>query len=346
VESVDLNNYEKLDEILREVLSHTHVAIVGSCHKKFEPQGVTILYLLAESHFSIHTWPENKCCAIDFYHCGEKSHANLKIAEEKLCELFGWKNATGQLFLKRGNVASFHCNDFYDRADILKNVTLIHREVTPFQEMRVYDTISLGRILVLDNAVQVSTECFNYTKDNCSAVVKPDTPVDHVVIIGGGDLIIGAWLLKSYPLVKKVTICEIDDRVVQCAREHFADHFGIGETKDNPRLEVIIENGASYMKKLIADGKQGTVGGFIIDCTDFALEEDSISAELFTPEFYNDIHTLLKSGCGFVQQITKPIYFDAFSERVKKGGFTKVDVIVTDTPEYGGTLPLGTAIKN
>jgi len=345
VESIDLNNYELLDTQLREILSHTHVAILNSCHKKFDPQGVTILYLLAESHFSIHTWPESKCCAIDFYHCGPFSHKNLKIAEEKLCDLFGWKNCTANLFLKRGNVSSYLCNDFYDRTDILKNVKLLHREVTPFQEMRVYDTIGLGRVLVLDNAVQVSTECINYTKDNCFAVVKPDTPVDHVIIIGGGDLIIGAYLLKHFPLVKKVTICEIDGRVVDCVREYFADYFSIRDTIGNERLEVVIENGASYMKRLLEQGKNGSVGAIIIDCTDFCLDENSISAELFTPEFYNIIYNLLGDGCGFVQQITKPYYEEAWSDRVKKGGFALTKVIISETPEYGGELPLGTAFK-
>ncbi len=38
---------------------------------KFEPQGVTALALLAESHISIHTWPENRYAAVDIFTCGE-----------------------------------------------------------------------------------------------------------------------------------------------------------------------------------------------------------------------------------------------------------------------------------
>ena len=36
----------------------------------FEPQGVTGFVLLAESHISIHTWPELGYAAIDVYTCG------------------------------------------------------------------------------------------------------------------------------------------------------------------------------------------------------------------------------------------------------------------------------------
>ena len=38
---------------------------------RFHPQGVTIVYALAESHISIHTFPECGSCAIDVYTCGD-----------------------------------------------------------------------------------------------------------------------------------------------------------------------------------------------------------------------------------------------------------------------------------
>ncbi|WP_269621908.1 adenosylmethionine decarboxylase [Prochlorococcus marinus] len=47
---------------------------------KFHPQGVTGLALLAESHLSIHTWPEIKYAAIDVFTCGQET------LPEKACE--------------------------------------------------------------------------------------------------------------------------------------------------------------------------------------------------------------------------------------------------------------------
>lgn len=49
---------------------------------KFSPQGVTALALLAESHISIHTWPESGYAALDVFTCGET--ANPRLA----CEFF------------------------------------------------------------------------------------------------------------------------------------------------------------------------------------------------------------------------------------------------------------------
>ena len=42
-----------------------------SCHK-FDPQGVTALAMLAESHLSIHTWPETGVAKCDIFTCGDK----------------------------------------------------------------------------------------------------------------------------------------------------------------------------------------------------------------------------------------------------------------------------------
>jgi len=38
---------------------------------KFSPQGVTAVALLAESHISIHTWPENGTAVCDIFTCGD-----------------------------------------------------------------------------------------------------------------------------------------------------------------------------------------------------------------------------------------------------------------------------------
>ncbi len=48
---------------------------------RFEPYGVTGLALLAESHISIHTWPENGYAAVDVFTCGDQS------MPEKACEI-------------------------------------------------------------------------------------------------------------------------------------------------------------------------------------------------------------------------------------------------------------------
>ncbi|OIP76270.1 MAG: S-adenosylmethionine decarboxylase proenzyme [Parcubacteria group bacterium CG2_30_36_18] len=40
---------------------------------KFQPQGITGVVLLAESHIAIHSWPEINYVAVDIFTCGEKA---------------------------------------------------------------------------------------------------------------------------------------------------------------------------------------------------------------------------------------------------------------------------------
>ena len=93
---------------------------------------MTILYLLSESHFSIHTWPETRSCTIDFYHCGPISNQNLAIAEEKLCEAFGWENCTTTVLLKRGSETSYLANNLIPKSEIYKNIKFVHREKSQY----------------------------------------------------------------------------------------------------------------------------------------------------------------------------------------------------------------------
>jgi len=52
-------------------------SVLNIVSNKFEPFGVTAIALLAESHLSIHTWPESQYSAIDIFTCGRNMKPNL-----------------------------------------------------------------------------------------------------------------------------------------------------------------------------------------------------------------------------------------------------------------------------
>lgn len=57
--------------------------VLNKFSHQFHPQGVTIVYALAESHISIHTFPEKGSCAIDVYTCGDmNSMDGMKVLIE------------------------------------------------------------------------------------------------------------------------------------------------------------------------------------------------------------------------------------------------------------------------
>ena len=75
-----LDDYEELKRLLETALSMAGANILRIFGEKFEPQGVTLLALLAESHATIHTWPQLGYCAIDLYTCGAATSTD-KAAE-------------------------------------------------------------------------------------------------------------------------------------------------------------------------------------------------------------------------------------------------------------------------
>lgn len=55
--------------VLTRAASIAQLTILGTLQHKFKPQGISILLLLAESHLSIHTWPEKRYASVDIYSC-------------------------------------------------------------------------------------------------------------------------------------------------------------------------------------------------------------------------------------------------------------------------------------
>lgn len=54
--------------------------IIGELEHKFEPEGLTFLFLLSESHLSVHTFPERKYISFDLYTCREYTDNSTFIA--------------------------------------------------------------------------------------------------------------------------------------------------------------------------------------------------------------------------------------------------------------------------
>lgn len=69
-------------------------------HKFGEGEGVTTVIALAESHISIHTWPEFKTATIDIYMCGK---GRPEIASQYIIEMFKAKEYT-EKNIKRGDI--------------------------------------------------------------------------------------------------------------------------------------------------------------------------------------------------------------------------------------------------
>ena len=83
---------ETLDEVstVRQAMLDAALAIgatvLGENFHQFDPHGVSGTVVIAESHLSIHTWPENGYVAVDIYTCGG---LDPRIGFELLAERLG-----------------------------------------------------------------------------------------------------------------------------------------------------------------------------------------------------------------------------------------------------------------
>ncbi len=59
-----------VEQVMNDAALAAGATIVGSKFHQFTPQGVSGALVLAESHLTIHTWPEHGYCAIDIFTCG------------------------------------------------------------------------------------------------------------------------------------------------------------------------------------------------------------------------------------------------------------------------------------
>jgi S-adenosylmethionine decarboxylase len=77
-----LNNLPKIKELMEQAALAAKTRVVASVFHPFEPQGVSGVVVIEESHLSIHTWPEHGYAAVDFYTCGkgdpEEAHVVIK----------------------------------------------------------------------------------------------------------------------------------------------------------------------------------------------------------------------------------------------------------------------------
>jgi len=79
-----LDDLEAIKSMMQRAAVAANTRIVASVFQPFEPQGVTGVVVIEESHLSIHTWPEYGYAAVDFFTCGdgtpEAAHAVIREA--------------------------------------------------------------------------------------------------------------------------------------------------------------------------------------------------------------------------------------------------------------------------
>lgn len=88
-----INNSKKIEEVMLAAAELSRATVIKHFFHEFYPYGVSGVVIIAESHFTIHTWPEYGYVAVDIFTCGDFDYqAALNYIKKKLeterCSVF------------------------------------------------------------------------------------------------------------------------------------------------------------------------------------------------------------------------------------------------------------------
>ena len=200
---------------------------------------------------------------------------------------------------------------------------LIHEETSPFQSIKVYDTVGHGRLLTLDDMVML-TELDEFVYHDLLAhvplCVHPDPR--QVLVVGGGDGGSVREVLR-HPSVERVVQCEIDERVTRVCQQHIPSVAGALE---DPRVELVFADAAAYVKE-----HRASFDVILVDSS----EPIGPAAALFSVSFLHDLAAALRPEGVISCQAESPFYAPV----VVRDLFTAAREAFAEVHGYTGVIP-------
>ena len=213
-------------------------------------------------------------------------------------------------------------------------------EKSKFQHIRIFDTVANGRVMTLDDIVQITSRDESAYADMLTHLpILEHGKVERVMIVGGGDLSIADEALK-HKGVKEVVLVDIDERVIALCKKHFGE-INAKAFKDK-RMVIEAADAFEYL------GRKASKNRFDLIIAD---RPDPVGPgkALFGETFYDRVKGALKPGGYATFQTGVPFYqpweiTEALQELARF--FPKSGLYLSVVPTYiGGFMALSWACK-
>ncbi len=234
-----------LRQFCHDSINRAGLTILGDLFHEFDGGGVTGTVVLAESHLAIHTWPELQSVTLDVYVCNYTTDNSAK-ARQVVTDLM-------DLYRPEEHVQHDVPRDkrfMYERLNgdygfFLRSSRLVEASKTRFQDLEIHETPQFGKLFRLDGCFMTSErEEFVYHETLIHPALAALSAPKRVLIIGGGDGGAAEEALK-HPSLDQVVMVELDEKVVEIAKQHFgAIHRGAFV---HPKLKLLIDDGLKYL---------------------------------------------------------------------------------------------------
>ena len=210
---------EFYEKIIHKIAKLAKVSVLNISKFKFEPQGFTILALLAESHISFHTFPEKGVISFDFFTCGKVAPSvALNIIREEIPHKYIIKKE-----FNRDTIDLYHDN--YSSPGLKKSY-VVNKVYENFkskvgQHIEILELEQFGKSLFIDNEIQVAeTDEYLYSSTFVNSGLELNSKKDKAAIIGGGDGgVARECISKNFGLVDWY---ELDPEVVEVCDKYLS----------------------------------------------------------------------------------------------------------------------------
>jgi len=194
-----------------------------------------------------------------------------------------------------------------------------------FQRIDIFESKEFGRFLTLDGLMMVTEKDEFIYHDMIVHVPMATNPaIKNVLVIGAGD---GGTIreLCRYSHVESIDMVEIDEKVVELAKEFFPT---TSCSLDDPRVHLYFEDGLKFVRRQSA--KYDLI---IVDSTDpFGPGEG-----LFTREFYGNCYHALNEQGILVNQHENP-YYETYQHAMRRA-HQRIKELFPITKVYQAHIP-------
>jgi len=208
------------EKLVYKISKKAKVTVLEISKYKFEPQGFTLVALLAESHISFHTFPEKGIISFDFFTCGKVSPS---IAIEIIKKEFEHKRIVKKEF-NRDTKSLYH--DIYSSPGLQKSY-VVNDVLEDFkskvgQHIEILDLEQFGKSLFIDGEIQVAaTDEHLYSSTFVGSGLNLNKDNERAAIIGGGDGgVARECISKKFNFIDWY---ELDPEVEEVCNKHLGD---------------------------------------------------------------------------------------------------------------------------
>ena len=305
IESQRLDDPQFLEDALREALAAAGATVCNVIEHRFEPQGVTVLALLAESHASIHTYPEIGAAFVDVFTCGasaDPQHA-VRLLAAALCG-----EIAGHQVIERGPAAGRRITESVG-AGLTRTWEMsevLHEADTNYQHVVIGRT-EQGVSLFCDSERQ-STEATQliYHEALLLPALLLAEQVRRVLVIGSSEGVVSQIAVAAG--AELVDHVDIDAAAVQACAAYLPYGYDEGELAAAERgagaVRVHYRDGWEFLADAVAAGQRYDV--VVIDLPDENEDPAAQHNRLYGKEFLLRCAEVLAEGGVLTCQVGCP----------------------------------------